>query len=135
MELRFGMDPFTLAVAGALVTMLKRHSDRRYRDEEEEHDALLLDWDDALREFDGLPGIRIPWAPGLKEALLFRDNEECAHKSSYCRGAFTIDHVISLNDRGQNFSDNLSIVCSRHNSSKRERSRLEFKYGISRRRS
>lgn len=125
------MEPITIAIAAAVAAFIKHRRDERL-DEEDTHNNFLLFWDEALRPYDGCPGERVSWPRELVAALTFLQNGECNYESSDCRGALTVDHRTSLDDGGNNYSDNLHMLCKRHNSSKRERSVLEFEYDVRR---
>jgi 5-methylcytosine-specific restriction endonuclease McrA len=121
------MDPLTVGIAASLYALWKTSNDKRRA-----ADLVLIEWDQKLRAVKGATGQRIAIPKAVRLALEVKEGERCAyHRTSACsEGALTVDHRRSIADGGNNYSENLQLVCRKHNSSKNKASELEFKHGI-----
>lgn len=117
------MDPFTIGVIAAAVAAIKVRGDRR-----REAELRLMKWDANLRPYRGAPGERIKIPPTVISALKVLQGDSCVYRSGDCSESLTVDHDVPLHAGGNNYSNNLQLACSRHNSSKQHRTHLEYKY-------
>ena len=120
------MDPFTVALVAAIGAAVKGARDQR-----DAAKRTLLAWDATLESQRGKAGTRMTIPAEVRKALATAKGDHCAYRNvlERCSGTLTVDHRVPLKAGGYNYSDNLQLVCGRHNSSKRDRSDLEYRRG------
>ncbi|MBI2886633.1 MAG: HNH endonuclease [Chloroflexi bacterium] len=119
------MEPVTLAaIIGAISLVVKSTHEGRER-----ATNVLRTWDDGLRRSKGLAGKRVSIPPHVRQAILTLRGRRCTYGGVFsdCDGSLHVDHVRSLTDGGTNYSENLQVVCQKHNLSKGRKSDLEFR--------
>lgn len=121
------MDPFSIALTAAIAAALKNARDDRTAAE-----FVLMAWNRMLRTHRGKAGTRVPIKPAVRKALEYVLGGHCAYESFWgdnrCAGGLTVDHRVPLNAGGNNYWENLQLVCARHNSSKRAQMELEYRH-------